>query len=167
MFSICSKIESKQMYLNWKHLWLKEPFSMKTSGCTFKSLPNKRMLESLFYATHGHPCRCSLNLFSFEVSTLFLDEKCRLVSVEWVFNRAAGVAIRAGHLAPRWRPDKGRALAGSQVDGVEAGVTTLGGQLKQLLTCEQSLPWCLLSASSGCRFLPCFSPSPFHRTREI
>lgn len=70
------------MYLNWKHLWLKEPFSTKTSGCTFKSLPNKRMLESLFYATHGHPGRCSRNLFSFEVSTLFQDETCRPVSVE-------------------------------------------------------------------------------------
>lgn len=77
------------------------------------------------------------------------------------------MAVGAGHLAPRWRPDKGSALAGSQVDGAEAGVTTLGGQLKQLLTCEQSLLWCLLSASSGCRFLPCFSPSPFHRSREI
>lgn len=43
----------------------------KTSGCTFKSLPNKRMLENLFYATHGHPCRCSLKLFLFEVNTLF------------------------------------------------------------------------------------------------
>lgn len=59
------------MYLNWKYLWLKELFFVKIFGCIFKLLLNKYMLENLFYVIYGYLCRCSLELFLFEVNILF------------------------------------------------------------------------------------------------
>lgn len=94
MFSICSKVESKQTYLNWKHLWLKELFSMKTSGCTFKPLPNKGKLENLFCATHGHPYICSWpeTVFIWGQHS-FLGRGVQICECSVISNNAAGVAM--------------------------------------------------------------------------
>lgn len=133
MFSICSKIESKQTYLNWKHLWLKELFSMKTSGCTFKSLPNKRMLENLFYATHGHPCRCSLKVFFCLRSTPYFRKESTdlwvcsefLILLEWPWDFE--------HVY--FFPDKEQNMTDSafdsfQVDNAKIEIMTVSGQIK-------------------------------------